>query len=56
MAVKQKVVQGGGLGPVVGGEDHLPVEGEVTHFISILNIEHISHLVDNAGTTYCSFH
>ena len=25
MAVKEKTLQGGGLGPVVGGEDHLPV-------------------------------
>ena len=31
MAMKENLVQGGGLGPVVGGEDHLPVEGEVTH-------------------------
>ena len=31
MAVKEKWLQGRGLGPVVGGEDHLPVEGEVTH-------------------------
>ena len=30
MAVKEKLLQGGGLGPVVGGEDHLPVEGKVT--------------------------
>ena len=29
MAVKEKTTQGGGLGPVVGGEDHLPVEGDV---------------------------
>ena len=29
MAVKEKKLQGGGLGPVVGGEDHLPVEGNV---------------------------
>ena len=29
MAVKEKLLQGGGLGPAVGGEDHLPVE--VTH-------------------------
>ena len=33
MAVKEKWLQGGGLGPVVGGEDHLPVEGEVTHIL-----------------------
>ena len=40
MAVKEKLLQGGGLGPVVGGEDHLPVEGEViqcSYFTSILN-------------------
>ena len=30
MAVKEKLPQGGGLGPVVGGEDHLPEKGEVT--------------------------
>ena len=30
MAVKDKLLQGGGLGPVVGGENHLPVEGKVT--------------------------
>ena len=29
MVVKEKLPQGGGLGPVVGGEDHLPEE--VTH-------------------------
>ena len=29
MAVKEKPPQGGDLGPVVGGEDHLPVEGRV---------------------------
>ena len=34
MAVKEKLPQGGGLGPVVGGEDHLPVEGEVTCLVS----------------------
>ena len=34
MAVKEKLLQGGGLGPVVGGEDHLPVEGEVMHACS----------------------
>ena len=28
MAVKEKTLQGGGLGPVVGGEDHLPAESE----------------------------
>ena len=33
MAVKEKLVQGGGLGPVVEGEDHLPEEGEVTHVL-----------------------
>jgi len=40
MAVKEKLLQGGGLGPVVGGEDHLPVEGEViqcSHSTSIIN-------------------
>ena len=34
MAVKEKLLQGGGLGPVVAGEDHLPVEGEVTRLVS----------------------
>ena len=33
MAVKEKLLQGGGLGPVVGGEDHLPVEGKVIYLI-----------------------
>ena len=33
MAVKENWVQGGGLGPVVVGEDHLPEEGEVTHVL-----------------------
>ena len=33
MAVKEKPSQGGGLGPVVGEEDHLPEEGEVTHVL-----------------------
>ena len=28
IAVNVKAEQGGGLGPVVGGEDHLPAEGE----------------------------
>jgi len=28
IAVNVKPAHGGGLGPVVGGEDHLPVEGE----------------------------
>ena len=29
MAVNEKKEQGGGRGPVVGGEDHSPAEGEV---------------------------
>ena len=33
MAVKENLLQGGGLVPVVGGEDHLPEEGEVTHVL-----------------------
>ena len=33
MAVKEKQSQGGGLGPVVVGEDHLPEEGEVTQLV-----------------------
>ena len=37
MAVKEKLLQGGGLGPVVGGEDHLPVEGEVTLLAIIMD-------------------
>ena len=28
IAVNVKLEHGGGLGPVVGGEDHLPAEGE----------------------------
>ena len=37
MAVKEKAEQGGGLGPVVvGEEDHLPEEGEVTQFILLV--------------------
>ena len=37
MAVKEKLAQGGGLGPVVGGEDHLPEEGVTfSYFTSIL--------------------
>ena len=31
MAVKEKLLQGGGLGPVVGGEDHLPVGSNTCH-------------------------
>ena len=34
MAVKEKWLQGGGLGPVVGGEDHLSEEGEITRLFS----------------------
>ena len=34
MVVKEMPLQGGGLGPVVGGEDHLPVEGRVTRLVS----------------------
>ena len=33
MAVKEKESQGGGLESVVGGEDHLPVEGKVTRLV-----------------------
>ena len=33
MAVKEKPLQGGGLEPVVGGEDHLPEKGEVTRLV-----------------------
>ena len=33
MAVKENLPQGGGLGPVVGGEDHLPEESEVTYVL-----------------------
>ena len=35
MAMKEKSLQGGGLGPVVGGEDHLPVEGKIVLFLKI---------------------
>ena len=33
MAVRVKNKQGGGLRPVVGGEDHLPEESEVTYVL-----------------------
>ena len=34
MAVKEKWLQGGGLGPVVGGEDHLPASSKIDSLIS----------------------
>ena len=51
MAVKEKWAQGGSLGPVVGGEDHLPVEGEVTH---VLIVELLTSLqqIDQAETCF----
>ena len=33
MAVNEKKEQGGGRGPVVGGEDHSPAEGEVVQTV-----------------------
>ena len=38
MAVKEKAEQGGGLGPVVGGVDHLPEEGEVTQLVLLVSL------------------
>ena len=37
MAVKEKLPQGGGLGPVVEGEDHLPEESNVLIAANILH-------------------
>ena len=34
MAVKEKSLQGGGLGPVVGGEDHLPASSKIDCLMS----------------------
>jgi len=33
IAVNVKPEHGGGLGPVVGGEDHLPAEGEAVQTV-----------------------
>ena len=33
MAVNEKWAHGGGLGPVVGGEDHSPAEGEAVQTV-----------------------
>ena len=33
MAVNEKNAHGGGLGPVVRGEDHLPAEGEAVQTV-----------------------
>ena len=33
MAVNEKLAHGGGLGPVVGGEVHLPAEGEAVQTV-----------------------
>jgi len=36
IAVNVKKAHGGGLGPVVGGEDHLPAEGEAVQRVFTL--------------------
>ena len=33
MEVNEKKEQGGGRGPVVGGEDHLPAEGKAAQMV-----------------------
>ena len=33
MAVNEKKAHGGGLGPLVGGEDHSPAEGEAVQTV-----------------------
>ena len=38
MAVKEKSLQGGGLGPVVGGVDHLPASSKIDCLISVVYI------------------
>ena len=35
-AVNVKWEHGGGLGPVVGGEDHLPAEGEAVQSVTLI--------------------
>ena len=54
MAVKEKAEQGGGLGPVVGGEDHSPEEGEVTRLILLVCLILHSQLSTLKLTAYLS--
>ena len=50
MAVKEKLLHGGGLGPVVGEENHLPVEGKVTLSAIVMVASYPGHVV--GGTTW----
>ena len=54
MAVKEKSSQGGGLQPVVGGEDHLPV-GSITCLVSF-PVSHpaVCHLQYEKEANACS--
>ena len=52
MAVKEKLLQGGGLGPVVGGEDHLPEEGKVTLLAIIMDNLGVSATVRKSIVQY----
>ena len=53
MAVKEKPSQGGGLGPVVGGEDHLPV-GSNTCLVCSQFPNQLSHLQYEKEVNTCS--
>ena len=46
-AVKEKSLQGGGLGPVVGGEDHLPASSKIDCLMSEnqYSIERFHHMI-----------
>ena len=54
MAVKEKPLHGGGLGPVVGGEDHLPVGSNTCNLQYEKEANAHSHFayVDNWGPQF----
>ena len=56
MAVKEKLLQGGGVGPVVGRENHLPVGSNtclVTFPVSHLAVCHLQY--EKEATTCSDF-
>ena len=54
MAVKEKPSQGGGLGPVVGGEDHLPVGSNTCLVLFPVSYLAVCHLQYEKEVNTCS--
>ena len=54
MAVKEKPSQGGGLRPVVGGEDHLPVGSNACLVLFPVSHPAVCHLQYEKEANACS--